>query len=1045
MRILLAASASYEPPKGGSTRSNLLWLRALAAHGHHCLVLSEWLNAAESPAENAELLVDGVRIRRVANITRHAHVIAEAVADFCPDFVLVSSEDLSHVLLREAYRAAPDRLIYLAHTPQWFPFGPEAWHADAQATEFLRQALAIVAIGEHVAGYVEEHLGRSAAVLHPPTYGTAPWPEFGHFDRGFVLMVNPCTVKGLPIFLEVASRFPQIPFAALRGWGTTAADEASLRALPNVQVLSTVPDIDDVLRDTRVFLMPSLWYEGFGLIAMEAMLRGIPTLASDFGGLRESCNMPGALVPIEPITEWLAEMDETGMPVPKLRPQPIDAWEAALGRLLQEEEAYAKAQEAARRHAEAFVSRWSVDDFERFLQNLRPKGRRILLAHNSIYFPSLGGGDKSNRLLMEALARAGHQVEVFTRLERFDEASHQAFLAEVASRGVEPDEVNESEIRFERGGVRVRVLSRSPQMRAAFRSHLAEFSPDLILCSTDDPAQLLLDIALDDPKARVVYLVRATIAVPFGPDASSLSPARTERLRSADAVIGVSEYVARYCREHGGLESLHVPISLGDDPAPPNVGHHANPYVTLVNPTPVKGLAILLGLADAMPDVAFAAVASWGTSPEVLAELACRPNITLLPHADDITTILRQTRITLVPSLWAEARSRMVVESLSRGVPVLAADTGGLPEAMCGMDYLLPVNPIRTYKANVNEQMVPEAVVPAQDLTPWVETLRRLIEQPEHWADLSQRSRQAALAYLRGISVKPLEEIFESILARPSKSAPAAPAALPELSPSRRRLISLLLAERAAQRRNRYFPDAQVGTVAVYLFPWAGAGARAWRFLEPLEGFQWLPCLLPGREERHESAPMESMTELVAAICDELGPRLSVSQPFLFAGHSMGAALAFEVARELRRRELPLPEMLLASSCRAPHLRRGWTPPPDPDEGELRRQLQLLNAPQVLDEPALQALLPVFRADTALFRHYRYEEDARLELPITAMAGSQEPNLSAAEVQGWEKETNAGFRFVSAPGGHFWLREQPRLFQQAVLESLAGETLPTAT
>ena len=34
-----------------------------------------------------------------------------------------------------------------------------------------------------------------------------------------------------------------------------------------------MPDIEDVLREARCLLMPSLWYEGFGLIAMEAMLR----------------------------------------------------------------------------------------------------------------------------------------------------------------------------------------------------------------------------------------------------------------------------------------------------------------------------------------------------------------------------------------------------------------------------------------------------------------------------------------------------------------------------------------------------------------------------------------------------------------------------------------------------------------------------------------------------------------------------------------------------------------------------------------------------
>src|SRR5580700_5618261 len=38
-RILLAATASYAPPRGGATRSNLLWLRHLAAAGHQCRIV----------------------------------------------------------------------------------------------------------------------------------------------------------------------------------------------------------------------------------------------------------------------------------------------------------------------------------------------------------------------------------------------------------------------------------------------------------------------------------------------------------------------------------------------------------------------------------------------------------------------------------------------------------------------------------------------------------------------------------------------------------------------------------------------------------------------------------------------------------------------------------------------------------------------------------------------------------------------------------------------------------------------------------------------
>ena len=61
---------------------------------------------------------------------------------------------------------------------------------------------------------------------------------------------------------------------------------------------------------------------------------------------------------------------------------------------------------------------------------------RILLAHNSLYFPSHGGGDKSNRLLMEALAERGHEVRVVTRVESFGDADHEKLLRELQiSRG----------------------------------------------------------------------------------------------------------------------------------------------------------------------------------------------------------------------------------------------------------------------------------------------------------------------------------------------------------------------------------------------------------------------------------------------------------------------------------------------------------------------------------------------------------------------------------------------------------------------------------
>src|SRR5882672_8167663 len=343
---------------------------------------------------------------------------------------------------------------------------------------------------------------------------------------------------------------------------------------------------------------------------------------------------------------------------------------------------------------------------------------RILLAHNSLYYPSHGGGDKSNRLLMEALSARGHEVRVVARIERFGPGPQEEFLRQLALRGITP-EVTPPETRLELNGVDVRTLTLDPHLRVFLSSHIDSFDPDVILTSTDDPAQILLDIALRAPRARVVHLVRATIAVPFGPDSASVNAQRTEALRGVDGVVGVSEYVARYVREWGGMGAIHVPISLLEPGECPDLGAFDSPFVTMANPCAVKGIAILLALADRMPAVRFAAVPTWGTNASDFAALRERPNITILDPVDNIDDLLRRTRILLVPSLWAEARSRIVVEAMARGVPVIASDIGEIPEAKLGVPYLLPVNPIVRYKPAVDENMAPVAQVPEQDIGPW--------------------------------------------------------------------------------------------------------------------------------------------------------------------------------------------------------------------------------------------------------------------------------------------------------------------------------------
>src|SRR5437763_12498146 len=156
MRILLTSNPPHDPPRGGSTRSNLIWLEHLATNGHDCLVVCSALEAAGDSALSVQ---KGVRILSVKDLVRRRDILAGQIQISRPDFVLVSSEDLSHLLLREAYNASPDRLVYLAHTPQFYPFGPASWNRDKKAADIVRRARALVAIGSHMQGYIRDSLG----------------------------------------------------------------------------------------------------------------------------------------------------------------------------------------------------------------------------------------------------------------------------------------------------------------------------------------------------------------------------------------------------------------------------------------------------------------------------------------------------------------------------------------------------------------------------------------------------------------------------------------------------------------------------------------------------------------------------------------------------------------------------------------------------------------------------------------------------------------------------------------------------------------------
>jgi glycosyltransferase involved in cell wall biosynthesis len=146
--------------------------------------------------------------------------------------------------------------------------------------------------------------------------------------------------------------------------------------------------------------------------------------------------------------------------------------------------------------------------------------------------------------------------------------------------------------------------------------------------------------------------------------------------------LAVSRFVARRFEGLCGTAPVVVPpFFRREDYATRPTGT----AVTFINPVPVKGLHLALQIAALCPTIPFCFVCAWPLRLSDWAMLRRRlgriPNVELRNRTYDMRTIYRDTKILLVPSPL-ETWGRVASEAQFSGIPVVASDCGGLPEAV---------------------------------------------------------------------------------------------------------------------------------------------------------------------------------------------------------------------------------------------------------------------------------------------------------------------------------------------------------------------------
>jgi surfactin synthase thioesterase subunit len=242
---------------------------------------------------------------------------------------------------------------------------------------------------------------------------------------------------------------------------------------------------------------------------------------------------------------------------------------------------------------------------------------------------------------------------------------------------------------------------------------------------------------------------------------------------------------------------------------------------------------------------------------------------------------------------------------------------------------------------------------------------------------------------------------------------------------------------------SRWLPMAarDSGGLPLFCLPHAGAGASAFRsWLGRLAGIELVPVQPPGREARLREAPFESMQPLVEELAAVL-VAAAQGRPYALYGHSLGALVAFETLREIRRRGDTEPVRLIVSGCVAPHLRYDDGPPVTGMSQQRLVQMltELGGTPAMLlaDPELLQLVLPAIRADFSVKESYQYASEAPLTVPITVLSSTDDPRAPEPAQQAWREQTLAGCAIHTLAGGHFAVFEQSQATLGRFAEALS--------
>ncbi|HEY9062718.1 MAG TPA: thioesterase domain-containing protein [Pseudobacteroides sp.] len=232
--------------------------------------------------------------------------------------------------------------------------------------------------------------------------------------------------------------------------------------------------------------------------------------------------------------------------------------------------------------------------------------------------------------------------------------------------------------------------------------------------------------------------------------------------------------------------------------------------------------------------------------------------------------------------------------------------------------------------------------------------------------------------------------------------------------------------------------------IKLFFLPYAGGTASVY--------LSWRKCLdqsidikpveLAGRGKRINEPLYKRVDEAAEDIFKVMSKEIGEGKYAIF-GHSMGAILAFEIAKKINQANLKKPEHIFFSG------RSALDSLAEPKYIYTLNDDQFIKSiikyggtnKEVFENDALKAIfLPILRADFSMVERYKFQNNNfRLGCDITILNGTEDKLVSFGDLKNWESLTYGSCKFYEFTEGHFFINKYKQEICKIISETLVDK------